>query len=238
MDLQTAAFALEIAAPDARRWTVDVPKTAPDGYEIRLDRGAARYRGVLIAAATGKPLANVRVHAEPRGKHEDAPSVSGVTDAEGRFEITGLAALPYELFFHSDPEVPRWYDYGSAFKSASFLPEAAASPEPAWLEIRLGATSGTVRLTGRVVRQATGAAVEGAMLRFECSTPATGGTLRLGGDHSIVHTDANGRFELVLPRTRSHEVNVYVPGQNSSALTESFEVFDAAEAPPLEFAVP
>jgi hypothetical protein len=122
MDLATDAFTLEILAPDKRAWSVDVPRQAPDGFEIRLDAGECRLRGVLLDDVSGDPLARRRVHAEPWSADDRAARAtpSCVTDAEGRFELTGLAASKYSLAFSS------WYEEESPYKGVSFVPDAPA----------------------------------------------------------------------------------------------------------------
>jgi uncharacterized GH25 family protein len=118
------------------------------------------------------------------------------------------------------------------------VPDAPASPDPAWLEIRLGGAHTRLRITGRVVQTTSGEPVADAMVWVECIIPASGGGLRLNTNSNMSHTDAAGHFEIELPRTAVRKVSVYRNGEPKPALVKSFDDLGTAEEPAIELLLP
>jgi protocatechuate 3,4-dioxygenase beta subunit len=160
---------------------------ATEGVDVRLSRGAA-VSGRVLEARSGRPIVDASVKAEPSGGGESRmPTmvVSGekgpneaTTDADGRYEIAGLAPGPW-LVTASHAE---WS-------------EASASVDvkdaPATLDLRLGkggAVSGTVLAGGRPV---AGAQVALSAAGDSGFRPGAG---FLGGGEQAALSDDGGRF--------------------------------------------
>jgi len=217
LDLATDAFALEIAAPDERRWSLPIPKEAPDGHVIQLLGGEGSYRGLLLDGKDA-PIAGARVFALPREGDLDARvRASCVTDAQGGFELLGLSPCVHSLVFRADPEKGHGDDFRCVFKGMSYVPAEPASGD-AWLEIRLARAKGKVRMYGTVRKEADRSPMPGALVSFTCTLASETGTMQLGSDASTCLTDGDGRFEVSLPRTPERWVRVFGADRKGGAL--------------------
>ncbi len=217
MDLSTAAHLLEITSPSGQRWCFPVPAQERDGYEIRLELEGLGYSGRLSDPA-GKPCGGVRVFARPLGDSQSLePTISAVSDAEGRFELLGLEERGYVLSFSSTPERMQLYDWESIYKDIQFLPAEPPS-ENSWLEISLNAQLPKLRVTGRVLRRGDHSPVQGVMVLVDCRLTGASGVFMLGVKENLTHTDGEGRFELLIPRTPSCTFSVFTPAPDHSVL--------------------
>jgi protocatechuate 3,4-dioxygenase beta subunit len=130
-----------------------------------------RVAGEVVNAATGKPLARVQIHLR---REPDAQSYGAMTNADGRFSITGMPPGPYSLRieragFSVPPDLPEEIEIGEADTSNLHF---ALTPE------------GTI--TGRVT-DAAGQPVEDVELRAESN---------FAGSDSRARTDASGQFRM------------------------------------------
>ncbi len=80
----------ELISPTGAQWAVGMPNDAPDGAEIHVRVGGPGYRGRVVDAVTDEPVALARLlfrsYTDPY-----APWIRTDCDADGRFEIHGLA---------------------------------------------------------------------------------------------------------------------------------------------------
>jgi hypothetical protein len=164
----------------------------------------------------------VHAHAIAAAGEIEPPGASCVTDAEGRFELDGLLERRYQLRFHSNPEQVGWYDYDNRFKDLWFDPSEPASAHSKPLEIVLDSPAGDVTLRGRVTRG--GAPFADATVSFDCSLHQSGGSLRVGISRCWAHTGADGRFELIVPRTPLRRVTVSSRQQPGLVLERDLDV--------------
>ncbi len=89
---------------------VEVGDEEVSGIDAELTEGG-RLGGRVVSAATGLPLANVEVCAEPGGLYNEEGCA--VTDGAGEYMIVGLSAETYwvEFFPPEDAEfLPQYYD--------------------------------------------------------------------------------------------------------------------------------
>ncbi len=234
LDLNTPAYQFEIEAEDGRRWVLDIPKKADDGVELRVDAGGGSYRGRLFDGE-GKPLAGVRLFAGPWHVHDPRTPVvqaSTVTDESGAFVLRGLAAHRHNFIFHQDPSRARQYDYDSDYKGVAFLAQSAPGDDT-WLEIRLATEAERVRLTGIVVRASDGSPLSENAMFIDCKTPTEFGDLSLARDKTFVHTDHEGRFELLVPRTAERTYRVF-SGDRAKPIALELTLPDGGLAEPAE----
>jgi hypothetical protein len=233
LDLETDHFSLYVAAPDSRYWRIPIPKEAPDGYEIRLEAGSARYRGRLLDD-TGAPRGGLRLYATPlQTAGSPAIQVSCMTAADGQFELSGLAPCVH-CFEFNDPVD----DASSPWQGIRFTPLAPASDD-GWLEIRLERPKEKIRVHGVVRHEADGTPLSDARLSFECQQAMESGTLGVVGEHSFGRTDATGSFEILMPRTPILTIRVYGSSpKDGPVLTRTFEDSGMKEELTLELIVP
>jgi hypothetical protein len=93
---------LAIESPDHRQWEFLLPRDAPDGYAVHIVPDGPGYEGTLCSLVDGKALTNLRVIAVPLDRAGQAGTIGiGVTDAQGRFRLTGLEEKQYGLWFES-----------------------------------------------------------------------------------------------------------------------------------------
>ncbi len=236
VDLATTAYTMDVAAPDERRWRVPIPKDAPDGQEIHLDAGEGSYRGVLLDSE-GMPKVRTRIYLEP-WRCQDCVDLcaSTVTDAGGQFEVAGLQPCTYRFEFREGAQASETYD--GTFGSMTFVPSQPASENPR-LEIRLAPPPEEFQLRGIVRRTGDGAPLTDAFVVFECELTSDSGLLLVGREHSMTRTNAEGRFEIDVPRTPTRTVRVYDSwAKNGLVLTQTFQDTGLDEEPPLELIVP
>jgi hypothetical protein len=214
IDLAGAVMTLTVRAPDGRWWHSDVPDDAPDGFEIRLESGAGAYRGELLDV-DGRGLAGVRVRATAVNSKDDEfgrTTASATTDANGRFEIRGLAASSHWLAFQPEGGSPR----SQAIHGAGFRTSEPPVPEGTWISIR--ATNGTKPSVLRgSLRDSSGASLTAARIQMRLDDPQTSGTLRRW---SSVFTGADGSFELAFAPTADMTLFVYRERLSGSAALE------------------
>jgi protocatechuate 3,4-dioxygenase beta subunit len=197
---EDGSFALEDVP--AGRWTVEAFASgyqpgstsavtvgegeAAEGVEVRLSKGGV-VTGRVLEARTGRPILDAAVRAELSGGEQrrgmfriggEGGDDEATTDAEGRYEIAGLAPGTWVL----TASHPEWS-------------EATASVElkdaPATADIRLGrggAVGGTVLAAGRPV---AGAQVT---LSAAGDTGFRAGAGMSGGSEQSALSDEGGRF--------------------------------------------
>ncbi len=149
-----------------------------------------RVAGIVVNAATGKPLARVQIHL--RGE-QDAQSYGAMTTTDGRFSIAGVPPGSYFLKieragFAVAPDLPEEMEIGAEDTANLHF---ALTPEGA--------------ITGRVT-DAAGQPVEDVEIRADSSSARTGanGEFRIGGL-------APGRYRL-----RAIPQNTYTPPEHRS----------------------
>lgn len=82
-----------LVAPNGAQHWVTMPEGAPDGAEVRLRTGDRGYRGEIREEVTETPLKNLVLIFESKG----TPSSIVHVDAEGRFEVRGLADASWSV---------------------------------------------------------------------------------------------------------------------------------------------
>ncbi|MEE6262442.1 carboxypeptidase regulatory-like domain-containing protein [Plantactinospora sonchi] len=75
------------------------------GPTVRLDR-AGTISGRVTDRGTGAPIANVNIHLF--GYHPEEGQAVGWTDADGRYQVTGLGPYAWPLFFHRQGRPGQW----------------------------------------------------------------------------------------------------------------------------------
>jgi RNA polymerase sigma factor (sigma-70 family) len=178
---------------------------------------ARAVEGVVKDAATGKPVAGVRVSA----LFGFGDGVMAVTDKDGKYRLEGLPPeKAYRVHFYPAD--------GSAYLKRAGNAEAEAGNKPVRIDVEL--VKGVV-VTGRVVDPQTGKGVQ-AGIRF---APAPGnkyfekpGYDSYKSDHTMESTDKDGHFRLVT-----------IPGQSLlMAQVHAREQVDGNEVCPYKMAAP
>jgi len=179
------AFAPGYQAGSASGVTVGESEAA-EGVEVRLSRGGV-VSGRVLESRTGRPILDASVRAELSGGEQRMAMVriggegednETATDAEGRYEIVGLAPGTWTV----TASHPDWSEAATRVE----LKDA-----PATADIRLGrggSVGGTVLSAGRPV---AGAQVT---LSAAGDTGFRPGAGMMGGSERSVLTDEGGRF--------------------------------------------
>jgi hypothetical protein len=180
----------------------------PAGQVFALEAGTGRYPG-RQARADGTPWPRVVVQANPWGSSGLA-RVSTLTDANGAFELSGLAEAEYRLLFTTDADGSPWSEHGNELAGTSFLPRDPPRAAGTWLAIRIAEPSDLLHLRG-TVESASGGPLADVRLSFDCLLPGADGSVRLGGQRAFTSVDSTGAFDVRLPRTPELTVRVYAP---------------------------
>jgi protocatechuate 3,4-dioxygenase beta subunit/5-hydroxyisourate hydrolase-like protein (transthyretin family) len=171
-----------------------------EGVEVRLSRGGT-VSGRVLEAQTGRPILDATVEAEQSGRGAgprymgQGEGLQATTDAEGRFEITGLAPGTWTL----TATHPDWSEATTTFELEG---EAASA------DLRLssgGSVSGTVLAGGRPV--------EGAQVSIAASGET--GFRGFGGSESAL-TDPSGRFRFDRLSPGRYELSATLRSQSSA----------------------
>jgi len=151
-----------------------------EGVDVRLSRGSV-LTGQVLESRTGRPVLDATVQAELSGGGARGPrfgpgaqDFTATSDAEGRFEIAGLAPGTWSVTA-SHPD----------FSEATASVEVSDSPASVDLQLGSGGSIGGVVLAG-------GQPVEGADVAIQASGE-TGFRGPFGGGQSTL-TDSGGRF--------------------------------------------
>jgi len=186
---------------------------------------ANQAAGVVVNAATGKPLARVQIHLR---REPDAQSWGAMTTSDGRFSITGMPPGPYSLSieragFSVPPDLPEEMEIGSADTANLHF---ALTPDGA--------------ITGRVT-DAAGQPVEDVEVRAEADFEIA--------DSPRARTGADGKFRIggLAPgqyRVRAIPQNSYAPpeqrtdgttdGQDAPTWSRPVQVASANETSGIE----
>jgi hypothetical protein len=150
----------------------------------------AVVRGLVTAAANGSPLAGVTVSAQTSG----ASARTAVTDAEGAYQIQGLAA-------------------GNVTVSAALAGYQSATGQAT---VTAGSTvvfSPALYATGAV--QPSGARIKGQVLAFGSNAPLAGASVQVAGaTQAAAQADAQGTFDLSV-NAGTHTVTYALSGYDS-----------------------
>ncbi len=185
-----------------------------EGVEVRLTRGAA-ILGRVLEARSGRPVLDASVRADaatggprlPRMGLEPGDNEAS-SDADGRFEITGLGPGPYRV----TASHPSWTETTTSVD----LKDAPAS-----VEIRLG-RGGT--LSGTVVSGAH--PVVGASVVLAAAGEGFRGPF--GGEQEAISDDA-GRFRFERLTPGRYAATASLRGQSSPPVDVALPTADAAQ---------
>ncbi len=216
-DVPAGKWDVEVTAPGYQRGRasgISVDEGAStDGVEVRLTRGAA-ILGRVLEARSGRPVLDASVRADaansprfPRMGLEPGDNEAS-SDADGRFEITGLSPGPYRV----TASHPSWTETTTSVE----LKDAPAS-----VEIRLG-QGGT--LTGTVVsatRPVVGASVV-------LSPAGEGFRAPFGGDQEAISDDL-GRFRFERLTPGRYTATAALRGQSSPPVDVALPTADAVQ---------
>jgi RNA polymerase sigma-70 factor (ECF subfamily) len=213
---------LIVYAADARRFQVDVPDDAPDGYEILLTLTGPRYEGVLLDLASGKPATGVRIGAYPVGTGEARPvQPSTATDDEGRFALDCEHDVVHRLHFGT------WYERPNPHEGLVYITDVRPTTAGARLELRLPRRAGErwsgfgeKTVAGRVL-DADGEPVENARAWLHAVQPDDRGRLEIWGN-LLTRTDADGRFRIAAPDVETFSLHVSLGESRTTALKEEW----------------
>ena len=146
------AFAAALPLLVSAQVTRDTPATAA---VRRVPVGISTISGVVLSAATGRPLRNARVQLSGTAGplQESTPGANGslnlsrmaITDASGRFVFARLAAGRYNLNVARDSYLP--FNYGQTRQGRPGTPIVAGDAQQLELAIRLdrgGVVTGTI----------------------------------------------------------------------------------------------
>ena len=189
LDVQAGSRALQVAAPDGRRWTFAVPPGPAPGHALVLRLGGPSYDGRAEDYHTGAPLAGLRVFAvTAEGR------ASAVSDAFGRFRLEGLDGKPLALELALDPESAT----GSAYGFEDLGAEPAAGGAPLLLRVpRLDeAVLGLTVHRGLVRDAATGEPLPGAYVMVQSLYPQEHGRIGIQHDRAYTRAGPDGRYRL------------------------------------------
>ncbi len=184
-----------------------------EGVEVRLTRGAA-ILGRVLEARSGRPVMDASVRADaatgPRLSRmgPEPGDNEASSDAEGRFEITGLGPGPYRV----TASHPSWNETTTSVE----LKDAPAS-----VEIRLG-QGGTI--TGTVVSAAH--PVVGASVMLAAAGEGFRGPF--GGEQEAISDDA-GRFRFERLTPGRYAATASLRGQSSPPVDVVLPTADAVQ---------
>ncbi len=131
IDLRSTS-SLTLSSANGQRRIAWLPDDAPDGFAIHVRMDGPGYDGVLTTQSDAR-IAYVWVVAEESGKSREGEvhSVS-ITDAQGRFHLTGLRDTGYRLRFLADEQRAN-----SDFMSMTVVPKSKPATTPVQLSIDL-----------------------------------------------------------------------------------------------------
>jgi len=153
---------------------------------------AAKFEGVVTAEDGGAPLSDICVRVEAYSALSGYASgyYSEHTDGEGRFEIGGLAAGTYKVYYydHMSSYATEWYDNAADPADAAVV--EIDRGETRILDAALALQPSAGHLRGKVVDRATGAPLAG--IRVTYITGAQGTSSYASG--YIGWTDSVGEY--------------------------------------------
>lgn len=147
----------------------------------------------------GIPLKNICIHAIPPDHEDSLYGFTDCTNAEGRFEITGLPHPEYILVINGDGEVsgksplPKTYFPGVLDRSKATIIKMRPGEKPNVGEFKVPKILETVVLTG-VLLYSNGSPVESRTVQFVPDDPAAKRTSYVFYDH----TKTDGSFRITI----------------------------------------
>jgi RNA polymerase sigma-70 factor (ECF subfamily) len=249
IDLAKLSFNwLDLEHADGRRWDVDLPRPAPDGYRIEVALDGPAYEGRIVDRATGAPLGGLWVQGYPilssdadaarMDDHGAFPTPRLRADADGRFRLVSRAAVPHHLSFAAGgPD-----DFGSLdheYGGTALRTLGPPGGDP--IEIRLprsGAAGVPSRVVTGVVRRAVdGTPADGAVVWMRAEETQPAGRLSLLTQDARAIADAEGAFEVRVPMLA--ELVVQLAASDGAPFSVTIELSgDAARVMPLELVMP
>ncbi len=148
--------------------------------------------GVIRDKDTGRPIAGLRLRGMvfEQGSLVPAPGIEAITDAQGRYRLTGLPKGPaYRLFLEPD--------HGTPYTKATFrVPADSPTLEPVNFDITL---KRAILVRGRVTDKVTGRPVSGYVNAYTfADNPHINEYPGYRSSYeSYAHLDDDGRYEVV-----------------------------------------
>ena len=151
------------------------------GIDFALKAGAT-ITGLVTDAVTGRPIADVKVRAEPTG---DGPSSSDRTDSNGRYAVTGLGPGNHRVWADASDlgYIEVYWDNELRWDDADPVAVSEEGTETGYdFRLRIGET-----ISGTVTDSQTGLPIQDIEVRANHAD---------GGSGASDRTDVNGRYTI------------------------------------------
>lgn len=182
----------------------------------RRPRFNGSVTGTVIDSTSGLPVEGARIVAMPRSF---ARPVRAISDADGKYELTGLKAGVYSLACHAEGFLVSFYENASNWKSAEKI-RVPKDGQITGVDFRLGVQDeGGYAVQGEIVDE-TGLALEGTLV------------MALDDDRMIASTltDEKGSYTLQNLPIGSFKISAQTPQEINSQILNPVDVSTAAEA--------
>ena len=193
--------------------------TELQGLDLELERRPrfnGSVTGTVIDSTSGLPVEGAKIVAMPRSF---ARPVRAISDAEGKYELTGLEAGVYSLACHAEGFLVSFYENASNWKNAEKI-RVPKDGQITGIDFRLGVQDeGGYTVQGEIVDE-TGLALEGTLV------------MALDADHMIASTltDEKGSYTLQNLPIGSFKISAQTPQEINSQILDPVDVSTAAEA--------
>jgi hypothetical protein len=195
-----------VRTPIAAVLAAGVVLTAHGRITLRATQGpegTAVVRGRVVDAVTGKPLRNIPIRFSPEHRTPFTPGIdtslpgrTAITDANGAFEVTALAAGEYSIY--GGGSLGDYLDVSYGIRGPGGGSRSLAVLEGARIDITLDAWPGA-SIGGRVIDEG-GRPVVGANMSLASTN---------GGSYGSATTDDRGEY--LIARLRPGDYTVGVP---------------------------
>ncbi len=194
-------------------------QTELQGIDLELERRprfSGSITGTVIDSASGLPVKGAKIVAMPRSF---ARPVRAISDAEGKYELTGLKAGVYSLACKAEGYLVSFYENATNWKEAEKI-RIPKDGQLTGIDFRLGAQDeGGYTVQGSIVDE-TGAALEGTLVTVVDDGHRVASTL----------TDAEGSYALQDLPIGTFKIIAQTPHEINSHLDNPVDVSTVTEA--------